>query len=100
MTHEPTRRPGDNAVSAGPASDAKTFFAAALLTFAAGMIVLMGFMLAGGFGGLLGIVGAGFGIVWWKNEHGKVFPKDLPGSTMLGLSVVSAGLLALVAMMA
>ncbi|WP_199430216.1 hypothetical protein [Qaidamihabitans albus] len=100
VTYQPSRPPPGNGVSAGPASDAKTFAAAALLTFAAGMLVLIGYIMAGGFGGFLGIIGAVFGVVWWKGLHEKVFPRDLPGASMAGLAVAALVLLGLAYMMA
>lgn len=95
MSQQPLQPAGGNRVSAGPASDLKTLVAAALLTFAAGMLVLIGYIMAGGFGGFLGLIGAAFGIVWWKNLHGKVFPRDLSGTHVVGLTVASAALLGL-----
>ncbi|PXY28341.1 hypothetical protein [Prauserella muralis] len=100
MISQPPRPAGGNSVSAGPASDVKTFTAAALLTFAGGMLVLIGYVMAGGFGGLLGIIGAVFGVVWWKNLNEKVFPRDLPGSRLAGLAVAAAVLLGLAYLMA
>lgn len=97
---QPQRPHGGTSVSAGAASDAKTFAAAALLTFAAGMIVLIGYIMAGGFGGFLGIIGAVFGVVWWKNLHGKVFPRDLPAKSLVGLLVTAAALFGLSYVMA
>lgn len=91
VTHQSSQ---GNRVSAGPASDVKTFVAAGLLTFTAGLLVLIGYIMAGGFGGFLGIIGAVFGVVWWKGVHGKVFPRDLPGKSMAGLVVAGALLLA------
>ncbi|MBK1786198.1 hypothetical protein JHE00_17860 [Prauserella sp. ASG 168] len=91
---------GGNTVSAGAASDAKTFAAAALLTFAAGLIVVIGYIMAGGFGGFLGIIGAVFGFVWWKNLHGKVFPRDLPAKSLVALLVATAALFGLTYLMA
>ncbi|MEU6643825.1 hypothetical protein ABZ863_14905 [Saccharomonospora sp. NPDC046836] len=90
MSHQPQRPSGRNSVSAGTASDVKTFAAAALLTFAAGALTLVGYVMAGGFGGFLGIIGAVFGVVWWKNLHGKVFPRDLPGRSLAGLLAAAA----------
>jgi hypothetical protein len=93
VSFQPTPSAGGNSVSAGAASDVKTFAAATLLTFSAGMIVLIGYALAGGFGAFLGIIGAVFGVVWWKDLHGKVFPRDLPNNSVIG-AAVAAGLLA------
>ncbi|WP_091674250.1 hypothetical protein [Amycolatopsis marina] len=100
MTYQPAQPARGGSVSAGAASDAKTFGAAALLTFSAGMVVLLGYLLVGGFGAFLGIIGAVFGIVWWKGLHGKVFPRDLPNSSVLGAAVASAVLALVVVMLA
>ena len=78
-----------NSVSAGTGSDVRTFGAAALLTFGAGVLVLDGYIvLSGVFGGILGLVGAVFGIVWWRHKHDKVFPRDLPTKSIVILAVV------------
>ncbi|WP_167173322.1 hypothetical protein [Saccharomonospora amisosensis] len=95
VIQQSSRPTGGNRVSAGTASDVKTFIAAALLTFAAGMLVLIGYIMAGGFGGFLGIIGAVWSVFWWKGVHGKVFPRDLPGKSMAGLAVTAAILLGL-----
>ncbi|PRX48497.1 hypothetical protein B0I33_104314 [Prauserella shujinwangii] len=100
VTQPAQRPPLGNGVSAGPASDAKTFVAAALLTFAAGMIVLIGYVMAGGFGGFLGLIGAVFAVVWWRSLHEKVFPRDLPAQSVVGLAVAAAVLFGLVVLMA
>jgi hypothetical protein len=82
-----------NTVSAGPASDVRTFAAAALLTYTAGVLVLVGYILLSGvFGGILGLIGAVFGVVWWRSLHGKVFPRDLPLRSVIILAVVGAAL--------
>lgn len=93
VTHQSSQ---GNRVSAGPASDVKTFVAAAMLTFTAGVVVLIGYLMAGGFGGFMGIIGAVFGVVWWKGVHGKVFPKDLPSVSLMLLGVVGLLLVGLV----
>ncbi|MFC4000781.1 hypothetical protein ACFS2C_11990 [Prauserella oleivorans] len=85
-----------NKVSAGTASDVKTLVAAALMTFAAGMLVLIGYLMVGVFGGILAIIGAVLAIGWWSGIHGKVFPRDLPGKSLAGLTAV-AGVLFLLA---
>jgi hypothetical protein len=87
-------------VSAGTASDVKTFVAAALLSLSAGLLIVLGYRFVGFFGGFLGIVVAGFAIWWWKNLHDKVFPRELPRSSMLGLFVVTVVLSGLVFLMA
>ncbi len=100
MTSQPQNPYNSNRVSAGPASDTKAFFAATLLTFLSGMIVLIGFIMAGGFGIVLGIVGMIFGLVWWKGHHGSMLPRDLPAKSVVGLTLGSLLLLGLAALMA
>ncbi|CAM2886130.1 hypothetical protein SAXI111661_06485 [Saccharomonospora xinjiangensis] len=100
VTSQPQTPSKANSVSAGPASDAKAFFTAALLTFACGMIALIGFVMAGVFGIILGIVGIVFGLVWWKEQHGGMLPRDLPGKSLVSLTVVSLVLFGLAALMA
>jgi membrane associated rhomboid family serine protease len=82
----------ENSVSAGPASDVRTFLAAALLTYAGGALMLVGYVLLSGvFGAILGLVGAVFGVVWWRNLHDKkAFPRNLPAKSLIILAVVAA----------
>jgi len=81
----------ENSVSAGAASDIRTFVAAVLLTFAGGELVLLGYALLGTFGGIIGLVGAILGVVWWRTIHDKrVFPRDLPVKSVIVLAVATA----------
>ncbi|WP_033295552.1 hypothetical protein [Amycolatopsis jejuensis] len=97
MSTQPARQatPG-----AGP--DVKTFGSAALLTFGAGMLGMVGWgLLSSGFGFFLGLVAAGFGIYWWKSLHGRVFPQPVPTRSvviLLVLDVVLMGILLLIAL--
>ncbi|WP_298180964.1 hypothetical protein [Saccharomonospora sp.] len=100
VTSQPERAFNANRVSAGPASDAKAFFAAALLTFASGMVAVIGYIMVGGFGVLLGIVGVVFALVWWKEQHGRMLPRDLPGKSLTLLTVAALVLFGLAALMA
>ncbi len=99
MTSQPQPSSVPNSVSAGPASDAKAFGAAALLTFASGMVALIGFVLVHVFGVILAIAGIVFGLVWWKERHGQMLPRDLPGKSVASLAVVSLLLFGLVLLM-
>ncbi|NIH87847.1 hypothetical protein FHX45_004740 [Amycolatopsis granulosa] len=91
MTTNMPRRATDNSVSAGPASDVRTFIAAVLLTFAAGELMLLGYALLGVFGGIIGVVAAFFGVLWWRTIHDKrAFPRDLPVKSVVILAVVTA----------
>ncbi|KMS86343.1 hypothetical protein ACZ91_37340 [Streptomyces regensis] len=82
-------------------TDLKTLAGAALLTFAGGMVVLIGYLMIGGFGAFIGIFGAIFGIVWLAGVHGgKVFPREgFPTQSLVGAAVASAVLLGLAALM-
>ncbi|HET6501214.1 MAG TPA: hypothetical protein VFG87_10670 [Amycolatopsis sp.] len=82
----------DNRVSAGTGSDLRTVVAAALLTYAGGVLMLVGYIVLGNAGGaLLGLVGAIFGVLWWRNLHGgKVFPRDPGTVSLLTLAGVGA----------
>ncbi|HKS44552.1 MAG TPA: hypothetical protein VJT49_05450 [Amycolatopsis sp.] len=83
----------DNSVSAGTASDVRTFAAAVLLTYAGGVLMLVGYILLSGvFGAILGLVGAIFGVVWWRTVHKKVFPRDLPVKSLVILGVIGVAL--------
>ena len=74
----------------GTGADVKTFAAAVLLTFGAGMLGMVGWaLLDSGFGGFLGLVGAFFAIFWWRHVHGKVFPSVLPTKSVVLLAVVN-----------
>ena len=79
----------ENSVSAGTASDVKTFAAAALLTYSGGALMLVGYiLLSGAFGAILGLVGAVFGVIWWRSAHDKkVFPRDLSRKSLVILVV-------------
>ncbi|MDQ0379857.1 hypothetical protein [Amycolatopsis thermophila] len=93
MTANTPQRATPNSVSAGPASDVRTFLAAGLLTFAAGELMLLGYALLGVFGGIIGLVGAVFGVVWWRSLHDKkAFPRDLPTKSVVILAVVTAAI--------
>ena len=83
---QPARSEG---TSAGPATDVKTFATAVLLTFGTGLLMMVGDGLLGSFfGTVLGLVAAIFGIVFWKNQHGKVFPPAIPTRSVIILVVI------------
>lgn len=92
----------DNSVSAGTGSDVRTLLAAALLTYAGGVLMLVGYLLLSGvFGAILGLVGAVFGVVAWRKVHDdRVFPRDLPVKSLLILVAVGAVLTVLAFAMA
>lgn len=90
----------NNSVSAGAGSDAKAFGAAALLTFTCGMIALIGYMMIGGLGIVLGIIGIVFGLVWWKGHHERMLPRDLPTKSLVLLGITGLALFGLAAAMA
>jgi hypothetical protein len=95
VTFQPAEPNGRTPASATVSSDLKVLVCAALVTFAAGMLVLAGYMMMDVFGGLLGIGGAIAGVVWWKKtlDRAVVFPREVPGKMMAGLAVVAALLL-------
>ncbi|GAA1021876.1 MULTISPECIES: hypothetical protein [Amycolatopsis] len=85
VSTQPARQAGPGA---GP--DVKTFGTAALLTFGAGMLGMVGWgLLSSGFGFFLGLVVAGFGIYWWKNLHGQVIARNVPTKSVVILLVVN-----------
>ncbi|RZQ59422.1 hypothetical protein [Amycolatopsis suaedae] len=88
MTHDVK----SNSVTAGTGSDVKTFFAALLLTFASGMLILVGALLIGFFGGFLGVVGVVLGLIWWRSANGKMFPRDLSTGAMVSATAAAVGL--------
>lgn len=88
VTHNAAQPARSN--GAGTASDVKVFVSAVLLTFGAGLLLMVGYaLLSSGFGGFLGIIAAVFGIVWWKNIHGKVFPAEIPTRSVVILAAVN-----------
>ncbi|OLT47092.1 hypothetical protein BJF85_00445 [Saccharomonospora sp. CUA-673] len=95
------QRPAEPPPESDLAAGVRTLAGAAFLTFAAGMLVLIGYMMIGGFGAFLGIFGAGFGIVWLAGVHGgKVFPRaGFPTQSIVGTAVTGAVLLGLAAVM-
>ncbi|TLW90993.1 hypothetical protein FFT09_17090 [Saccharomonospora piscinae] len=93
-------QPVYNRVSAGGASDAKAFATAVLLTFTSGMLALIGYVMVGVFGVILAIIGIAFGLMWWKEQHKSMLPRDVPGKSLAGLAVAGAVLFGLAALMA
>ncbi len=64
------------------------------------LIVMIGYIMIGGFGIFLGLVGVVFILVWWKERHGRVLPRNLPGTSLALLFVTSLVLFGLAALMA
>lgn len=91
-----------NSVSAGTASDIRALLAAALLTYSGGVLMLVGYLLLNGvFGAILGLVGAIFGVVWWRKVHNdRVFPRDVPVKSVVVLVAVGAVLTVLAFLLA
>jgi hypothetical protein len=84
---QPARSDGG---SGGAAPGVKTFASAVLLTYGAGMLLMVGYALLNSFFGvILGIAAAGFGIVFWKNRHGGIFPSTIPTRSVIILAVVN-----------
>jgi hypothetical protein len=68
---------------------------ALLLTLAAGMAVLVGWVWIGGFGIVLGLIVAAFGVGWLTMRYGGLVPRDVPGGALLRVlvaAVVLAGI--------
>jgi hypothetical protein len=82
-------QPASSSAPAGAGADVKTFAAAVLLTFGTGLLMFIGNgLLDSFFGAILGLVAGIFGIVFWKNKHGKVFPDALPTRSVILLLVI------------
>lgn len=92
----------DNSVSTRTASDVRAVVAAALLTYASGVLMLVGYILLSGvFGAILGLVGAVLGVVGWRKAHDdQIFPRELPTKSLLILVAVGAVLTVLAFVMA
>ncbi len=102
MTYNPMQ-PARSAQPAAPGAgaDVKTFATAVLLTFGTGLLMMDGWaLLSSGFGAFLGLVGAVFGIFWWRHVHGKVFARDLPTRSVILLAVVNVVLAVLLLLVA
>ncbi|GAA1203232.1 hypothetical protein [Prauserella alba] len=100
--YPPTSQPTGGQAQPSPSGGGfATLAGAALLTFACGMAVLIGYLMIGSFGAIIGIFGAIFGVVWLAGVHGgKVFPREgFPTKSLGGLAAASAVLLALAAAM-
>lgn len=98
----PTSQPTDSGAQSSPSGGGlATLGGAAFLTFAAGMVVLIGYLMIGGFGAFIGIVGAIFGVTWLAGVHGgKVFPRaGFPPKSLAGLAMTAVVLLGLAALM-
>ncbi|MCP2234850.1 hypothetical protein [Prauserella halophila] len=101
-SYPPTSQPtGEDAQPLSTTGGLATLAGAALLTFAGGMAVLIGYLMIGGFGAFIGIFGAIFGFVWLAGVHGgKVFPREgFPTKSLGGLAAASVVLLGLAALM-
>lgn len=61
----------------------------ALLIIAAGFAVLVGWVLIGGFGIVLGIVGDIAGLAWLRSRYGAVLPGEVPGGALLRVLVAA-----------
>lgn len=99
--YPPTSQPMDGNAQPASSGGFAVLAGAALLTFAGGMAVLIGYLMIGGFGAFIGIIGAIFGIVWLAGVHGgRVFPREgFPVKSLAGLAVTSLVLLGLASLM-
>lgn len=90
MTYYQADSTPSKAVATGKGTDVKTFATAVLLTFGTGLLMMVGNgLLDSFFGAILGLVAAIFGIVFWKNKLGKVFPDAVPTKGIVLLAVVN-----------
>ncbi|GLY66155.1 hypothetical protein [Amycolatopsis taiwanensis] len=83
----------ENKVSAGTASDVRTFIAATLLTYAAGVLTFLGYAMVDGSGGgvILGLIIALFAALGWRRmQGGKFFPRDPSTRSVVILALFSA----------
>jgi len=72
---------------------------ALVLTLAAGLAVLVGWVWIGGFGIVLGLIVAAIGLGWLRTRYGAVVPRDVPGGALLRVlvaAIVLAGIAYLV----
>lgn len=101
MTYDVHRRDRDSGAPTGLASDLRIVAAAALLTFGSGVLMLIGYLMVGAFGVLLALFGAGLGWSWWSGQHGgKLFPRELPTSSLTTLAAVTGFLTLVMLLMA
>jgi hypothetical protein len=81
--------------AAGPTTVSQDLLAAAvgaLMPLGAGILTLIGYLWLSFFGAVLGAAGAVVWFVWWRKKHGRFFPTDLPGSTVVRLALLVGGL--------
>lgn len=78
-------------VSRARTSELRTFLAPALLTYGAGVLVLLTYLLLGnGFGIVLGLIAVGLALAWWRNVAGRMIPEPVPAKGLVVLAVLSA----------
>lgn len=82
----------DNAGPISPAAQVRTFLVAALLTYACGVLLLVGFILVNGDGAgiVLGLLAALFTVLVWRGAQGKVFPRDASTRSVVLLALYAA----------
>ena len=83
----------ENKVSAGTASDVRTFLAATLLTYAGGVLVFLGYAVIDESGGgvILGLIVAFFAVMGWRRaQGGKAFPRDPSTRSVVILALFAA----------
>lgn len=89
----------ENRVSAGTASDVRTFITATLLTYAAGVITFLFYAMLDGSGGgvFLGLIVALLAVLGWRRlQGGKAFPRDPSVRSVITLGVCAAVLTGIV----
>jgi hypothetical protein len=87
-----------NSEAVGPTTVSQDLLAAtlgALMTFGAGLLVLIGYFWLDAFGAVIGAAAAIAGVVWWRRRHGQFFPNGLQGRTVVRFAVL-VGVLAVI----
>ncbi|TVT30457.1 hypothetical protein ORV05_05580 [Amycolatopsis cynarae] len=79
-------------VSRAKAADLRTFLVPALLTYSAGVLVLLVYLLLGNaLGIVLGLIAVALGLVWWRHVlGGRMVPRQVPVKGLVVLTVAAA----------
>jgi hypothetical protein len=80
-------------VPVGPTTtsqDALAATLAALLPLGGGMLIMLGYVWIGVFGGILGAAGAAGWAFWWRKKNKAFFPENLRGGSVGGIGALVA----------